>query len=236
VDFGEILLFDEQDVIANTRELEYSFTNRILSIRQPGAYELFSFELRQQYYFNNDFGGALVEGRRNVFYSPLLLTGSAFLDRARRFSPLVSYLRFRPATHLELEMREDYDPELHRFSHGGFVGRMQFGEDFLSMSHSFVRSSPVLATPANQVGFSLGHGNLTRVGWNAVVAGAYDVRAGYLQYTAFQGSYNNDCCGISFEFRRFALGPARNENQFRAAFSLANIGTFGTLKKQERLF
>jgi LPS-assembly protein len=49
-------------------------------------------------------------------------------------------------------------------------------------------------------------------------------------------SYNNDCCGISFEYRRFALGPVRNENQFRLAFSLANIGTFGNLKKQERLF
>ena len=45
-----------------------------------------------------------------------------------------------------------------------------------------------------------------------------------------------DCCGISFEYRRFALGPVRNENQFRLAFSLANIGTFGNMKQQERLF
>ena len=149
---------------------------------------------------------------------------------------MVSYLRFRPAAHMELEVREDYDPELHRFSHGGLVGSLRYGEDFVSVSHSFVNSSPALASPANQVGFSLGHGNLTRVGWNAVMAGAYDVRAAYLQYTAFQASYNNDCCGVSVEFRRFALGPARNENQFRVAFSLANIGTFGTMKKQERLF
>jgi len=33
-----------------------------------------------------------------------------------------------------------------------------------------------------------------------------------------------------------AFGPVRNENQFRIAFSLANVGTFGTMKKQERLF
>ena len=68
------------------------------------------------------------------------------------------------------------------------------------------------------------------------MAGAYDISSGFLQYTAFQVSLNNDCCGISFEYRRFALGPVRNENQFRLAFSLANIGTFGNLKQQERLF
>jgi hypothetical protein len=28
----------------------------------------------------------------------------------------------------------------------------------------------------------------------------------------------------------------RNENQFRFALSLSNVGTFGTLRKQERLF
>lgn len=235
-DFRDVLVFDEQDLVTNTKEMEYSLTNRLLAARPGGVDELLSLEVRQQYYFQSDFGGALVEGRRNVFLSPLTLTGSAFLDRPRRFSPVISYLRLRPATHLELELREDYDPELHRFSHGGLVGSLRYGQDFLSISHSFVRSFPALAAPANQVGFSLGHGNLNRVGWNAVLAGAYDVRANYLQYTAFQTSYNNDCCGVSVEFRRFALGTARNENQFRVAFSLANIGTFGTMKKQERLF
>ena len=104
------------------------------------------------------------------------------------------------------------------------------------MSHFFVRSSPVLSPNFNQIGFTAGYGSQARVGFNAVVTGAYDIRAGFLQYSAFQVSYNNDCCGISFEYRRFALGPVRNENQFRLAFSLANIGTFGNLKKQERLF
>ncbi len=239
-DFREILVFDEQDLVTNTRELEYSINNRILTRRGTGGAgsmdEILSLEIKQQYYFDSDFGGALELGRRNVFFSPLMLTASAFLDRPRRFSPLISYLRFRPASHLELEVREDYDPELRRFTHGGLVSSVRFGEDFLSLSHSFVRTTPTLAAAANQLGFSLGHGNMTRVGWNAVVAGALDVRAGHLQYTAFQGSYNNDCCGISLEFRRFALGSARNENQIRVAFSLANIGTFGTLKKQERLF
>jgi LPS-assembly protein len=38
------------------------------------------------------------------------------------------------------------------------------------------------------------------------------------------------------EYRRFALGTVRNENQFRFAFTLANIGTFGNLRRQASLF
>ena len=56
-----------------------------------------------------------------------------------------------------------------------------------------------------------------------------------MQFATTQVTYNTDCCGISFQYRRFNFG-ARNENQFRVAFAVANIGSFGTLKKQERLF
>jgi LPS-assembly protein len=237
-DFSRALLFDEQDLLTNTKELEYSVTQRLF-VKQSGgsgSREVLSWELKQRYYFDRFFGEALVPGQRNVFPSSLTLSGNAFLDGPRRFSPVVSILRFRPSPNYDVEFREDYDADRHRFVHGGFLGSARWGDAFLNVSHFFVRSSPVLAAPSNQVGFTLGYGNLTKVGWNAAFAGAYDVRAGFLQFSAFQASYNNDCCGISVEFRRFALGPARNENQFRVAFSLANVGTFGTLKKQERLF
>jgi LPS-assembly protein len=48
-------------------------------------------------------------------------------------------------------------------------------------------------------------------------------------------NYNTDCCGFSVQYRRFSFG-ARNENQFQVAFSVANLGSFGNLKKQERMF
>jgi LPS-assembly protein len=38
------------------------------------------------------------------------------------------------------------------------------------------------------------------------------------------------------EYRRFALGSVRNENQYRFTFTLANIGSIGNLKRQERLY
>ena len=236
-DFSKALWFDAQDLLTDTKELEYSLANRIfVKGSGTGGREAFSWELKQQYYFDPTFGGALVAGRRNVFPSSLMLSGYAFFDGPRRFSPVVSLLRFHPSSHYDVEFREDFDPLRHRFVEGGLTGNAHWGEAFFSVNHSFVRSSPILAAPSNQVGFNLGYGNLLRRGWNAVFAGSYDIRAGFLQFTAFQTSYNYDCCGISFEFRRFALGPARNENQFRVAFSLANVGTFGTLKKQERLF
>ena len=64
----------------------------------------------------------------------------------------------------------------------------------------------------------------------------FDANLGFLQYSAVQLAYNWDCCGLSVEYRRFALGSVRNENQFRFNFALANIGSFGNLRRQEKLF
>jgi LPS-assembly protein len=41
---------------------------------------------------------------------------------------------------------------------------------------------------------------------------------------------------MSVEYRRFALGAVRNENIYRFSFTLANVGTFGNLRRQERLY
>jgi LPS-assembly protein len=46
-------------------------------------------------------------------------------------------------------------------------------------------------------------------------------------------SYNGSCCGISFEYRRLSLGEIRTENQFRVSLNIANIGTFGNLRREE---
>jgi LPS-assembly protein len=237
-DFSRALLFDERDLMVNSTELEYSLTQRLLVKREgsPGVQEALSWELKQQYYFDPRFGEALVAGRRNIFLSSLALSGAVFLDQPRRFSPVISVLRFRPSYRYDVEFHTDYDPDRHRLTHGGLVGTVHWKDAFASMSHFFVRSSRVLASPSNQLGFTVGYGSSARRGWSGAFAGSYDVREKFLQFTALQAGYNNDCCGISFEYRRFALGPARTENQFRVAFSLANVGTFGTLKRQERLF
>ena len=59
---------------------------------------------------------------------------------------------------------------------------------------------------------------------------------GVLQYMNTQVTYNTECCAFSGQYRRFNFGARRGENQFRLALVIANIGSFGTLKRQERLF
>ncbi|HYY70385.1 MAG TPA: LPS-assembly protein LptD, partial [Terriglobales bacterium] len=88
----------------------------------------------------------------------------------------------------------------------------------------------------NQFRVRLGYGNLNKRGINAAANIGFDGNLNFLEYAAFQTSYNWECCGLSFEYRRYALGSVRNENQFRFAFTLANIATFGNLKRQERLY
>jgi LPS-assembly protein len=51
-----------------------------------------------------------------------------------------------------------------------------------------------------------------------------------------QVSYNGGCCGLSVEYGRFNLATVRSENQFRVGLILANIGTFGNLRRQEKIF
>jgi LPS-assembly protein len=57
-----------------------------------------------------------------------------------------------------------------------------------------------------------------------------------VQFGSAQLAYNWDCCGVNVEYRRFSLATVRNENQYRFSFTLANIGSFGNLRRNERLF
>jgi LPS-assembly protein len=89
---------------------------------------------------------------------------------------------------------------------------------------------------ANQIRAQVGYGDINRRGWNAVLGFSYDVRQQVLQNQLIQVSYNGSCCGIALEYRRLALGTVRTENQFRVALIIANIGTFGNLRRQEKIF
>jgi len=57
-----------------------------------------------------------------------------------------------------------------------------------------------------------------------------------LQFATAQTAYNWDCCGATVEYRRYAIANVRNENLFRFTFTLANIGAFGNLRRQDRLY
>jgi LPS-assembly protein len=101
------------------------------------------------------------------------------------------------------------------------------------VGHAYVRGVPGLSPSFNQFRGLLGVGNESRRGWNAAFSAFYNFQTGVMDFATTQVTYNYDCCGLSIQYRRFGI---RNENQFRIAFAIANIGSFGTLKRQERIF
>lgn len=234
-DFDRLIRFDETELLSNTTEAEISITNRFFVKRKGLVSEILSWQVWQRRYFDPTFGGAVVEGIRNVVLSSVELTPYAFLDGARRYSPIVSVVRTSPARGVGVEWRADYDPLRGQIVNSTFTADARRGYYFLSVGHNQVHSAQVLSPNANQFRGALGFGNPNHRGWNAGFTSVYDFRIGAMQFTTTQVTYNTDCCGLSVQYRRFNFGT-RNENQFRLAFAVANIGTFGTLKKQERLF
>jgi LPS-assembly protein len=235
-DFNRIIRFDELELMNNTREAEVSLANRFYSKRADGTvYEFLSWTVFQRRYFDPTFGGALREGQRNVIQSQTSATGYTFLDGPRNYSPVVSVLRMTPLPSLDVDWRADYDPLRGRFTNSTVAVQGRIDEVLLSVGHTQVRSANELSPPANQLTVLAGYGRENRRGWSTAGFLVYDYRLQQLQFINSQVTYNVDCCGLSVQFRRFGFGT-RNENQFRVAFVIANIGSFGTLRKQERFF
>ena len=53
---------------------------------------------------------------------------------------------------------------------------------------------------------------------------------------AGQAGYNWDCCGLSFEIRRYSLGTVRDDTQYLYSFTLAGVGSPGSLRRAARIF
>jgi LPS-assembly protein len=235
-----------------------------------GADEFLTWEVKQKYFIDPDFGGAVINGRRNVLYTTVGFTGIAFLTDPRRFSPVVSRLRLRTTGNSDLEWQLDYDTKKGRINASTVYSTLHFGNFFVEGSHAYlqvpgevvVNPNPATAVPLgsplpilpqcplghfnqknpcvpplfNQFRALVGYGSPSKRGWSAAANVGVDSEFNLVQYSAAQSAYNWDCCGLSFEYRRFSLGQVRNENQYRFAFTLANIGSFGNLKRQTRLF
>lgn len=232
--FDQIVRFDSADLLSNTNQVEFSLANRLLAKDKNGIVtDLLSWQLRYDRYFDPTFGGAVVPGQRNVVESVADLTGFSFLDGYRHSSPLVS--TFRVQSKVGLEWRTDYDFVRRAFVNSSLTVDGRIDKWSFSIGHSLVKTDPILAPEQDQLRGSITYGNQNRRGWNAGMSAMYDYREGVLLYSLAQVTYNTDCCGISSQYRRLHYG-LRDENQFLVSFSLSNLGQFGTLKKQERIF
>ena len=235
-DYARFIRFDETDIKSNTNELLLGLTNRIYAKRGDSVQEIFTWDLFQKRYFDPTFGGALVEGERNLFTATADLTAYAFLVGPRGSSPVVSRLRMSPLNGLSVQWQADYDHRQHAVVDSAITVDYRFSKYFISAGHNEVHTDPILTAPANQFHFRGGFGDFNRRGLSAGFEAIYDYRQSVLQYTTSQVTYNTDCCGFSFQLHSINLG-SRVETIPRFAFTIANIATpFGNLKKSDRMF
>lgn len=253
-EFNEVVRYDSTDIVSNTDQVELSLTNRLYTKRGKDVWELFSWQLWEQFYFDPSFGGAVVPGQRNVVLSSIELTPFAFLNGPRSYSPLVSAMSVTPKPGWRFEWRTDYDPKLKKVVDSGFFADFRKGNLFFSPGFSLVTCRPLTASDAaqckspnpdtarllspqgSQLHGRVGWGDPNHRGWNAGFDTAYDYRIGSLQYGTFQVTYNTDCCGLSAQYRIYNLGIIQNKAQWGFAFTVANFGSAGNLRKQQRLF
>jgi LPS-assembly protein len=211
-------------------------TNRVYKKDKKGnVSEFLSWRISHARYFDPTFGNSVVEGQRTVNYVVAELTPYTFLDGPRNYSPVISSLVLRPYSFFSLEYRAAFDPLRRRFIDHTINGAFRFSKYFVSVGDTAITTDPLLVPQANQLGFGGGYGSGNRKGWNVAGTVSRDLLLRRTFMELVQASYNTDCCGFSVQLRRINFG-LRDENQYLFSFSVANLGTFGSMQKQERIF
>jgi len=146
-----------------------------------------------------------------------------------------SALTVSPYAFFSLTYRAAYDPLRQKFVDHQISSSFRHSNYFVHVDETAITINPLLIPQVNQLTFGAGYGSSTRRGWNFAGTLTYDLNASQLLYEFAQISYNTNCCGFSVQLRRINVG-VRDDVQYMYSFSLANLGTFGTLQKQDRIF
>jgi LPS-assembly protein len=247
-DFSRFVRFDEDETLTNTNEFEYGVTQRLYRRKKDGtAEEILSWKLAQKYFFDPNFGGALVTGQRNVFQTTDALTPFAFASHPYQFSPIVSDLRFEPGKHFDTQFIVNFDPRHGQLTAVGTLLKLKpYKETFLTLAHFSAVNLPtppqfnppdfIFEPRSNQVRALIGYGDLTRRGWNATFGASYDLMQHQFQNQVAEVIYNGSCCGVGVGYRKFSFGNIRSENQYLWVFRISNLGSVGTLLRPEKIF
>ncbi len=251
--FADFIRFDSDATLTDTNEIEYGLTQRLFRKEDDDQpVELISWSIFQKHYFDPTFGGAIVNGQRNVFEAFDTISPFAFAFGPRNWSPIVSDIKITPGGPYDVEQILQYDTQIQRLVTIGTLLKVKpYREFFSTLAYFRLNDNPVLSELplqpppvlplfqqplSNQIRALIGYGSETRKGLNITTGVGYDFTNKTLQNQIVQVSYNGGCCGLAVEYRRINLGEVRTENQFRIAFMIANIGTFGNLRHQEKIF
>jgi LPS-assembly protein len=255
----DVIRVDTTDIATDTNEVGFSLTQRLYlrpTTGQPcvpdaGAAsdlcpatprEWASWQIAQKFFIDPDFGGALISGRRNVFDATLDATGIAFLTSPRNLAPITSRLRFEAIDNLRIEWDLDYDPKAGHMGADNIFAGYSWGRTTVGVGHAMLNavdengsSASTIKSQQVQPFFSIGKQN--GAGFNFAANGGYDFVLGQLQYAGIQATYNWDCCGLTFGYRRLDLGAVRgNDTQYLYSFTLANFGSVGDVRRATSAF
>jgi LPS-assembly protein len=212
-----------------------------------GSRALISWRLTQKYFFDENFGNAVIDGRRNIFDTTLNLSGIAFLTEPRAISPLISRMRVRTSEHMDVEWDFDLDTGAKKFTSNNVLVDVHQGNVFGGLSYArlnapgrfFTEGVSSSISDFNQLRLLLGYGSPTRAGLGLAASVGLNLNtanAALIQYESVQASYNWDCCGFTVEVRKNELGVVPSDLSERFNFTLLNIGTAGNLRKATSLF
>jgi LPS-assembly protein len=258
-----VLLVDTSDIATNTNEAGLSLTQRFYlrptptsTPDQPCAAadggagpedcpskprEWASWQIAQKFFFDPNFGGAIIPNRRNVFDSTLDLTGVAFLTGPRNFAPLISRVRFEAIDNLRIEWDVDFDPKNGRLDSDNLFAGYSWGNTTVGLGHAMLNAvdennGSASTIQSQQLQPFVSIGKQTNVGFNMAANAGYDFVQHSLQYAGVQAVYNWNCCGLTVGYRRFELGSIRDETQYLYSFTLANFGSVGDIRRSTSVF
>ena len=236
--FADFVRFDSNATLTDTNEIEYGIMQHLyIKHGEDQPVDFLSWQLVQKHYFDPTFGGALVPGQRNVFEALDSITAFAFASTPRNWSPIVSDVKLTPGGRYDAESIIEYGPQLKKVTTIGTLLKVKpYSEFFATVADFRLQGDPIVQPNSHQIRGLIGYGDLVRKGFNFSAGLSYDILNNTLLNQYVQVSYNGGCCGLSVEYGRFNLATVRSENQFRVGLILANIGTFGNLRRQERIF
>lgn len=236
--FQDFVRFDNNSTLTNTNELEYGFIQHLyVKSYEDQPVDFLSWSVVQKHYFDPTFGGAIIPGQRNVFQALDDITGFAFASSPRNWSPIVSDVKLTPGGIFDAEQILEYDPQLQKITTIGTLLKIKpYSEFYLTAADFRLQGDPLVEPQTNQIRAIIGWGGLTRQGFNAAAGLSYNLQSSTLQNQFVLVNYNGSCCGLAFEYRHINLGVIRTENQFRVAFIISNLGTFGNLRRLDKIY
>jgi len=262
-ELANVVRYDDLDILCQTNEVEYSLTNIILARKDvpagttdmPQARELISWRISEKYYFDPTFGGVLGPNNPTVWEPTLSLTGFHFIP-GRRLSPVVSDLKVAPFSFYDTELKLDLSPNGQGILDAGITSHIKHGVYGLAFTDFYVNKNTYISllsestsssstttatstTPTTSyhlLNLLATFGDFNRKGLSGAFGVDYNIVHKIAAGAVGQISYNFGCFGLNIEVQRFSLGTFRQENVYRMAISLANVGTFGNFKPRDRLY